>query len=188
MDKNELLKFMAVIKGTYPSFGNGIPPEQTASAWYRQFANFDFEKTIAAFDAFVSSDIKGYPPSPGMIKAQMRFIDDPKGLTDIEAWAAIKKAAQNGGYHAQEEWEKLPDIVRACCTPELIKDIALSDVKNESVTSSNFMRSFRQRQEEINRWDGLPENAKKIACAGDTKRIPMPEEVRDRISGLFRPQ
>lgn len=65
-------------------------------------------------------------------------------LNEMAAWEMVQKAIRNSGYHAEEEFEKLPEIVqKSVVSPSQLKEWALTENLNVEVVSSNFMRTYR---------------------------------------------
>ena len=86
-------------------------------------------------------------------------------LTETTAWAMIRKAIANSGYHAQEEYEHLPESLKACVTPDLLRSWALDETSSEQVIASNLMRSYRDSAKRQEEYDALPPDIKKMIAS-----------------------
>ncbi|MCE2604148.1 hypothetical protein, partial [Pseudomonas aeruginosa] len=83
------------------------------------------------------------PPVPGQIKDKIRLMVSQGERTEIEAWDLVRKAIASGRGDFHEEWEKLPEDIREIVSPGQLKEWSITDVSQQQVISSNFMRSYR---------------------------------------------
>lgn len=77
MDREETLKIMAVLKAAYPAYYRDMPKrdaENAVSLWNEMFAEDDYAVVGAAVKALIASDVKGFPPNIGAVKAQIQRI------------------------------------------------------------------------------------------------------------------
>ena len=82
-----------------------------------------------------------------------RMSSDTKIMSDMEAWATVRKAIRNSNYHAREEFDLLPELVKSVVvTPENLIEWAKLDskeVKNKvtkmELTVENEIRVNIQR-------------------------------------------
>ena len=161
MNQTETLKIMAVLRGAYPAFYRDMSrkeAESVAALWAEMFAEDDVAVVAAAVKALIATDDKGFPPHIGAVKAKVRQITQPSGMTPQEAWNLVAKAIRNSAYDSREEYDKLPkDIQRLVGSPNQLRDWALMDSDTvHSVVASNFQRSFSIRQKADNDFKALP--------------------------------
>lgn len=162
MDREETKEILKTITGIYPGFYRDADRNGKTAAvdlWASIFAEEPFELVAAALKAFIVSDTKGFAPVPGQIKEKIRLIMHPGEMTEQEAWQLVYKAIQNSGYaeNAQAEHRKLPDVIRGIISPAQLREWALADAGSiQTVTASNFMRSYRQRKKEVSDYMALP--------------------------------
>ena len=66
-------------------------------------------------------------------------------MTDLEAWALVRKALSNGTYGAEQEFAKLPPLVqKAVGSPANIREMAQADMESvATVFQSQFLRAYR---------------------------------------------
>ena len=66
-------------------------------------------------------------------------------MTDLEAWELVRRAISNSGYHADEEFQKLPELVqKAVGNPANLREWATMDIETvNSVEQSHFIRAYR---------------------------------------------
>ena len=67
MTQQETNKILALMVEVYPNFNNGRNPEVTSKLWATLFMDEPYEWVEKAFMAFVATDVKGFPPSPGAL-------------------------------------------------------------------------------------------------------------------------
>ena len=159
MTKQETAKIIYVIKATYPnSFKNYTTQDydNMIAAWSSVMEDYTYEQTSAGLKVYLSSDTKGFPPSPGQVIDCITKITTPpqNDLTVDEAWGYVLKAAANSGYNAAAEFEKLPEIVRK--TVGSVANLRNMGMMNSdefhTVEKSHFYRSYRtnvEREKEI---------------------------------------
>ena len=161
MTRQETGIIMDILATAYPRFyaGPDAPdPEKAVALWAEMFAEDDVAVVAAAVKALIATDDKGFPPHIGAVKAKVRQITQPSGMTPQEAWNLVAKAIRNSAYDSREEYDKLPkDIQRLVGSPNQLRDWALMDSDTvHSVGASNFQRSFSTRQKADNDFKALP--------------------------------
>lgn len=162
MDKKETLKIMAILKATYPSYYKDGDFNAAAELWTEMFRDDGYPIVCAAVKSFIATDTKGFPPVIGQIKAMIQKLLEPEVMTEIEAWSYIKKAIRNSSYNALEEHSKLPSILQEIISPDQLRDWALADIADESVISSNFMRSYKIKAKRKEELSALPNEIKNL--------------------------
>ena len=161
MTRQETGIIMDILATAYPRFyaGPDAPdPEKAVALWAEMFAEDDVAIVAAAVKALIATDDKGFPPHIGAVKAKVRQITQPSGMTPQEAWNLVAKAIRNSAYESREEYDKLPrEVQRLVGSPNQLRDWALMDSDTvHSVVASNFQRSFAARQKADNDFKDLP--------------------------------
>ena len=112
--------------------------------WIREFEQDDFNLVYSAVRLLIREN-RDFAPNIGNIREKMRFLSSPQELTEVEAWALVSKACENGYYGYNKEFAKLPpEVQRAVGRPEQLRDWSVVDMDTfQTVISSNFMRSYR---------------------------------------------
>lgn len=167
MERNDVLKIMAVLRGAYPQFYRDISrqeAEDTVNLWSDMFRQDDASIVGAAVKSIIEGDEKGFPPTIGQVKAKMRLITGSRELTETEAWNIVAAAIRNGLYGASEEFKKLPPTIRRIVgSPNTLREWARMDTDTvHSVVASNFQRSYKAisaREHEIRK---LPPDVKNL--------------------------
>ena len=149
MNRLETGRILAMITAIYPSFSKDRDPKILADVWHRVFMNVPYDTVERALSAFLASDTKGFPPTPGAINAYIVRAKQAKEMTDTEAWGLVYKALTRGGYNSREEFEKLPPKIRKIVgSPAQIHEWAMLPASEVcTVIASSFMRTYRARQE-----------------------------------------
>lgn len=174
MDIEESRRIMAAIRTAYPTYYHDMSESELIQAvklWAEMFADDPARDVAAAVKAYMATDTKGFPPSIGQIKAKMQTIGTPDHLPETAAWALVRKAVADSIYHANEQFDALPETVRACVTPDLLREWAMDESSSEQVIASNFMRSYRQAVEYQKEFDALPTDIKKLIEDKALKRL-----------------
>lgn len=162
MDRSETLQIMAVLKAVYPNYYKDGDINAAAGVWTDIFSGDDYNLVSAAVKSYIASDVKGFPPVPGQLRAIMQKLLNPDLMTEVEAWALVKKALRNSAYCSVEEHSKLPELIQKIVSPDQLRDWALADIGDEQVIASNFMRSYRAKAERKKEMDSLPADVRKL--------------------------
>lgn len=158
MDREDTKKILKVIKTEWPhSFSNMSREEMQDMLvlWSEMFQDDDPCLVGTAVKAIVVGGNRAFAPNIGAIKEEMRKLlpSDPDSLPTGEAWALVSKAAANGAYGAEEEFSRLPPLIRkAVGSPGQLKAWAAMDSETfHSDAASLFRRNYdamRQSAEE----------------------------------------
>ena len=152
----ETAKLLALIQAYYPKFAEGRDIGVTANAWQLIFADDQYDKAQKAVLAYVATETKGFPPMPGALKELMH--QKPDTMSAMQAWHLVRKATENGWYHSEEEFNKLPPLCqRIVGAPGTLKDWSVMDISElETVVGSNFQRSYKQLEQDQAYYEKLP--------------------------------
>lgn len=167
MTKNDVAELIMILKEYYPRDVESTNIETKVSAWHLLLRDYEKNIILNAALAFVSTDTKGFMPTPGQIINKISVIrKSDNDMTEMEAWGHISKAIRNSTYNAKEEYDKLPDILKKCVTPELLRDWAMVEGDDvQTVIQSNFLRTFRVKRESIKEFEALPKSVQKFSLA-----------------------
>ena len=139
MLRNETSKMLAVMSIAYPSY----KPQSVTMAidlWTSMLNNYSYAEVENALKAYIATDTKGFPPSPGQIIDKLH----PVQTDELTAWSHIHRALRNSIYSSREEFEKLTEEERRTVgSPENLEQWATQDSESIQVTQSNFCRSYR---------------------------------------------
>lgn len=146
MNISETAKILYVMKATYPRYYSNLSPSEIATmaeAWHMMLEEYDYNAVAASLKAYALGDSSGFPPTPGQLVENLA-----KARTEhedaVSAWQKVRKALRNGNYGAEDEYEKLPPMVRkALGGASTIR--AWSNVPSEtleSVQMSQFIKAY----------------------------------------------
>ena len=189
---------MRIMTAAYPNY-KPLDMKSTIAVWENLLAEYDDAKGAVALKAYIKSDTSGFAPSIGQIIDLMHY--DPDQVGEMEAWGLVDKAIRNGVYGAEQEFSKLPDVVKeAVGSPGQLREWAMMDTQAvQSVGQSNFLRSYRVASERARKASRMPPEMARLFQR--TKQfselelkeeettiddgIPMPADVRQRLEEII---
>lgn len=212
MTREETIKILMIVQAAYPNYK---PQDKTVTVnlWSKMFQGYTYRQVESAVEAYIRTDKSGFAPNIGDVIDKMQMIfGETDELNEMSAWGLVLKAIRNSGYHAEEEFAKLPSTVqKAVASPGQLMEWALAediDGKTMSVMQSNFMRTYRSvvaREKELRKLS--PElialvqsnSPQKIAQQSEQKTLdvrkereeaiknscPMTDRAKRRLSELF---
>ena len=164
MTRDDVIKLLMMVQAAYPNYK---PQDKTVTVnmWHEMLSEYDSNAVMAAFKAFVMTDSSGFPPSVGQILGVLRkasISDSESEITALEAWAMVSKALRNGYYGAEEEFEKLPPLVKkAVGSPMNLRNWSQTDLKSiETVVMSQFLSAYKTEQKRAEDLAMIPEGLK----------------------------
>lgn len=144
MTREEFSTLVKGMKAVYsdPTF---IPDKDAFEVWYSLLSDLEYKPMQIAIQKYMLTCKK--PPTIADIREQNAKPMLKDELTDSEAWNMVYKALCNSNYRAEEEFNKLPEIVqRSVGSPGQLRAWAQDSDFNEGVISSNFKKTFRAMQ------------------------------------------
>lgn len=183
MTREDTLSIMAVLKAAYPNYYRDMKradAESVVDLWSTMFADEPAELVAMAVKAHIASDVKGFPPHIGAIKDAIVKLMAPPALemSELEAWNLVKRAITGatmsddsrrmlpcgtmGPPIAVRKFNDLPPILqRLVGSPKQLADwYLLPDNEINTITQSNFMRSFRARAAQEREMLALPKDVR----------------------------
>lgn len=179
MTREEAKNIVHAIVCAYPNYHPDNLTE-TVNIWAAMLKEYKYEHISAALKAYILSDTKGFAPSVGQIVDLLT--DKQEDMTELEAWAMVSKAIKNGLYGAEEEFAKLPELVKmALGSPVQLSNWAMlpSDTVH-SVAQSNFLRAYRSVKEREKQNAKMP----KELLEALSERRGLPEDKRERFIAI----
>lgn len=174
MNKNDVLKVIAMLEVNYPQHYSKLSKEQFNNQvvlWTELFKDDDPNLIASVVKTIITTDSSPFPPNVGQIKNKAFELTTYQGMTELEAWGYVSRALSDSGYNSKKQWNNLPEEVKNAITPEQLKEWALDGNLNLSVVSSNFQRSFRERQKATKEYNKLPNEFKQRLSNSDIKEI-----------------
>lgn len=184
MTRAETIQIMGILQVAFPSYYRNVSTADASAAvslWTEMFAADKAELVAAAVKALIATQVEGYPPTIGAVKAKLRELTEPETLTPAQAWALVERACSNGVYGAQEEFDRLPTIVqRAVGSANQLKEWGNMDADTvKSVVASNFQRSFAIYQKREHEMALIPPDVRNLlSSAAEKLFMALPEGER----------
>lgn len=146
MNVQDATMLIAKIRIRYPNAYQNFGPEdmvELREVILEDLGHLPFNVVNAALRQFAANDVKGYPPTSGQL---MQYIDQaahPDDKNGEEAWLMVKRAARCDHSAAQEQFEQLPETIKkAIGSPGFLVDLGYSQVSEDAVRKSLFMRTY----------------------------------------------
>jgi hypothetical protein len=112
-----------------------------------------------------------FPPAIADIREQYNSFTAGRELDGMAAWGMLYKAICNSGYHAREEFDKLPSAIQKTVgSPEQLRTWAMDSDFNENVVQSNFIKSYKAVSAREREYSKLPERLQAALAATETKK------------------
>lgn len=133
-------------------------------AMYEVLAEYTPQEINIAFNSLVKEG-REFAPNAGQIAKRIEDIREKvKGedLTPAQAWALARKAICNSGYHAEEEFSKLPPKAQAFFgSASALHDLSQGSISEiDTVIQSNFLKAYRETREENRIVNALPDDVR----------------------------
>lgn len=143
--------FLADAIKTYFPRDNVLPTENAMRLWYEELKDIPYQLAHLALQKYVCTN--KFAPTIADIREQVAELNkqNEEELNETAAWSIAWKAICNSGYHAEEEFAKLPPVIqRTVHSPAQLREWALLeniDGKTITVLQSDFQRAFRVEQQ-----------------------------------------
>lgn len=176
-------EFKILVKGMKAVYAQQtfLPDKDAFDMWFALLQDLPYKLANVAIQKHMLAE--KFPPTPAEIRekaAQMIEVPETE-MSELEAWALVRKAIRNSGYHAQEEFDKLPEACReAVGNAANLEEWAKMDYeKVESVGQSHFIRNFRTAVLRIKEEQRLPEQMRKLISEMRESRM----KIEDKEQG-----
>ena len=145
MTREETKRLLFSIQSLYP---NWKPEDKTlvVDSWHWALEEYPAPEVKAALQIYVKTNNTGFAPSVSQIINGIYKTTEKDTLSEGEAWSLVKRAIQDGNYHAEERFNELPPLVqKAVGSHNMIRQWAQTDSDEvNTVIMSNFQRSYKQ--------------------------------------------
>lgn len=178
MNLDETKKCLALIQEVFPHFMDGRTMKATSDIWVRLFDE-PYKTVEAAILAYISSENKGFAPSPGQIKEKIAQMQDTTP-DEMQAWEIVKRALRQANrpcHTYEEEYAKLPLLIQQCIgTAYTFREWGYQDEDVLDVTTANaFMRTYRVRAQKQREYGKMPDFAKGAYHIEEQKPYALPQ-------------
>lgn len=148
MIREETQELLLAISSLYPNF----KPENktlTIDTWHWALQEYPATAIKGALQIYIKTNNTGFAPSVSQLIGCAYAPMQNEALSEGEAWSLVKKAIQDGGYHAEERFNELPEVVqKAVGSPNMIYQWSQTDSSEvNTVIMSNFQRTYRAELE-----------------------------------------
>lgn len=187
MTFSQTVEVLRIVKAEWPNSFRGMSAEDANARvhlWAELFADDDAGLVGAALKAIIVAGNREFAPNIGAIKEKMREIKQGGAdHTEAEVWTRIHRAIRNGIYDSEEEFAKLPPILKKVVgSAAQLRAWAMVDSDHlNTVVASNVQRAYRTIVARENEAAKLPEDVRK-AIAGFAGRFAM-ESGREALPG-----
>lgn len=178
MDKKDILECLSLLKVAYPYIYRDISDgdaKALVNLWSFSFADSDPQTVKFAVSELIKRS--SYAPSIADIRGYISSMEDIASGTpsDSQMWSILLRAVRNGYYNFREEFEKLPDELKAYVgQPEQLRAWAQIDESIfNSVHQSNFAKNFKASRQRVKDSKLLSPEVKQLLLA-QKKRMSMP--------------
>ena len=180
MEREEFKTLVKGMKAVYaqPTF---IPDQNAFNVWYELLKDLPYKQVNAAIQKHMVTE--RFPPTIADLREKSAEIVEQKTgrMSELEAWAHVRKAIGNSLYHAEEEFERLPEACRiAVGNPNNLREWGQMDSEQvETVEQSHFIRNYRAAEKRIS-------NDRKIPASVMTMITEIQEEHQQKIEAADR--
>lgn len=149
MTREQTIEIFKVLKLAYPTFYKDMTrdeAESTIALWTQMFKNDDPTIVIATVKSLITTF--KWPPTIADVKEEMDKLTNNEEESPIELWNRLRKALSNSIYGSNEEYNKLPPIVKKFVgSPNQLRNWAIDENFNEGVLRGQFLKQLEILQE-----------------------------------------
>lgn len=167
MEREQFKVLVKAMKAVYaqPTF---IPDQDAFNVWFALLGDLPYKQAELAVQKHMATE--KFPPTIADIREKAEQITSVKEteMSELEAWAIVRKAIGRSNYYAEEEFEKLPEACKmAVGNPSNLREWAMMDSDQVgTVEQSHFVRNYRTAMQRIKEDRRIPQ-------------LPGPSEVED---------
>lgn len=191
MTIEETKQILTILKINYPASFKGWDGEQSRmflKLWAEAFKDEPVELVAGAVKSIVYGDTREFAPNIGQVKEKIHKLTAKDEMTEIEAWGTVKAALRNSGYHAAEEFEKLPPVVKSLVgSPRQLFEWSMMDTSEiDTVVASNFQRSYKVRAKHEKEMQAIPLEVKEalgITTLTEKMKLESSLNKQNRLEG-----
>ena len=145
MKKNEILKIILILKASYPYAFKDMSEQDVESmvALYQEmFKENSYEDVSIAIKNIIRTS--EYMPTIATIKNKLYEIKHPIQENNSELWDKLLNAIGNSSYHSEEEFEKLPLLVKEYIrSPRQLQEMAtMPSDEIHTVVKGQFLKQI----------------------------------------------
>jgi hypothetical protein len=144
MTREGIKKCVRLLQLTFPNTYKTFVAEDLSmliEAWDLQFKGANDVEVFSALNKAISNS--KFPPSIAEIKEYML---PEETVNEEEVWEIVLEAGRNGLYGSYEEWEGLPEDIKAVTSPSTLREIALADSDDLRFIKRDIMSSWKNKR------------------------------------------
>lgn len=165
MERDQFKVLVKAMKAVYaqPTF---IPDQDAFNVWFALLGDLPYQQAELAVQKYMTTE--KFPPTIADIREKAEQITSVREeeMSELEAWAIVRKAIGRSNYYAEEEFEKLPEACKiAVGNASNLREWAMMDSDQVgTVEQSHFVRNYRTAVQRIKEDRRIPEKVR-IAIA-----------------------
>ena len=177
MEREQFKVLVKAMKAVYaqPTF---IPDQDAFNVWFALLGDLPYKQAELAVQKHMATE--KFPPTIADIREKAEQITSVKEteMSELEAWAIVRKAIGRSNYYAEEEFEKLPEACKmAVGNPSNLREWAMMDSDQVgTVEQSHFVRNYRTAMQRIKEDRRMPEKVR--TAIAEVKKQQM--QIEDR--------
>ena len=165
MTKKEILMMLNILKIAYPNFYKNVDKEEiedSVNLYEVMFKDFDGKIVLLAVQELINTF--KYPPTIADIKEKIYQITNVKDKSASELWDCLLKAIRNGNYGAEEEFKKLPEIVKEYVrNPQQLQEMARMNSDDiHTVVKGQFLKQIENLKQRAKEKDMMTKETKNL--------------------------
>lgn len=186
MTQEEVRLILNILKTNYFAVFNKMNPTEKQAyfaLWCESFKDEDKDLVANAVKTIINTDPTPYPPNIAQVKNKMyELTHTDSSMQPLEAWELVRRAASRSGWHAEEEFAKLPkELQQVVGSPSQLHQWSQMDSQTvNSVIASNFQRTYKARVQENKQLSMLPGDVKRqigVDTSLFVKRIALDDDL-----------
>lgn len=145
MSKQEISKIILLLKTSYPYAFKDMGREEVTNMvdlYEELFKENTYEEVLTAIKCIVNTN--EYMPTIATIKAKIYDLKHPRQESNSDLWDSLLNAIGNSSYHSEEEFEKLPLLVKEYIrSPRQLQEMAtMPSDEIHTVVKGQFLKQI----------------------------------------------
>lgn len=189
MDRDEFKVLVKGMKAVYaqPTF---IPDQDAFNIWFELLKDLPYRQANLAIQKYMLTE--RFPPTIADLRAKAVEVSEKplEEMSELEAWAIVRKAIGNSGYNSVEEFNKLPEVCQiAVGTPENLHEWSqMESDQVATVEQSHFIRNYRAAAKRLSKEKKLPENIRNLIAGMREEKAQIEQKNQPVIETVEEPE
>lgn len=183
MDREKFKTLVKAMKATYPQ-DTFIPDQDAFNVWYAMLKDLPYEICSLAIQKYIMT--RKFPPTIADIREMATEVTqrELEPISELEAWAIVKKAICNSGYNSVEEFNKLPEVCQiAVGNPSNLREWAMMNTEQvNTIEQSHFIKSYRAAAMRMKEDARLPDKVK--ALISDVSKQHRIDQKQEKVQEI----